>query len=276
MLFADHNLLEQAAKFRAARRMWAKICKEEFGITDPGAQKYRVTAPVGSYNFKAQQPELNIIRGAYGALAAALGGCQAMLVAGYDEAYAIPTEHAALLGLRTQQVLAEETGVTRTVDPLGGSYYVEALTDEIERRAFEVLREIDDLGGMAGAIEVGYPQQAIADNAFGIEAAIDSGRKRVVGVNCFVEDDDDPQSRLTLHETDESARIAQLARLRAARDKRDQAEVDAALAHVAAVADTDESLIPAFRAAGVAGATMGEIMDVLVSRFGEYQEPTSR
>jgi methylmalonyl-CoA mutase N-terminal domain/subunit len=274
MMFADHNIFEQAAKFRAARRLWARICADEFGATAPSAMKYRVTAPVGSYNFKAQQPELNIVRAAYGALAAALGGCQAMLVAGYDEAYAIPTERAALLALRTQQVLAEESGVTKTVDPLGGSYFVEALTDEYERGARVWLDRLDEVGGMAAAIELGIPQRAIADHAFEIEKAVTDGTKRVVGVNCFVEDDD-PQDRLTLHEFDDAARVSQLRRLIGWRECRDGNAVAAALGEFADALPTDANLTPYLVDAAVAGATMGEMMDVLTAAFGDYRESFS-
>ncbi|HEV7680294.1 MAG TPA: acyl-CoA mutase large subunit family protein [Candidatus Dormibacteraeota bacterium] len=272
MMFADHNLLEQAAKFRAARRLWAQICKDELGATDPSAMKFRVTAPVGSYNFRVQQPELNIIRGAYGALAAVLGGCQAMLVAGYDEAYDIPSEHAALLALRTQQILAEETGVTKTVDPLGGSYYVEWLTAQLEEQARELVARIDGMGGMVAAIEAGFPQRAIADTAFATELAVESGEKRVVGVNCYRLDGDDPTGRMPLHEVDDSARVRQLDAIARHRATRDGAAVTAALERVAQAAAGDDNLVEPLIDAAQSGATIGEMMQVLVDRFGEYRE----
>jgi methylmalonyl-CoA mutase N-terminal domain/subunit len=272
MMFADHNLLEQAAKFRAARRLWAHICRDEFGATDPSAMKFRVTAPVGSYNFKLQQPELNIIRGAYGALAAVLGGCQAMLVAGYDEAYDIPSEHAALLALRTQQILAEETGVTKTVDPLGGSYYVEWLTAQMEERAVELIAKIDEMGGMVTAIERGFPQKAIADTAFATELAVESGTKRVVGVNCYQVEDDDTTERMRLHEVDETARTRQLTALAAHRQHRDPAAVQAALSRLARDTAGDGNLTEPLVDAATNGATIGEMMQTLVARFGEYRE----
>jgi methylmalonyl-CoA mutase, N-terminal domain len=271
MMFADHNVLEQAAKFRAARRLWAHICRDEFGATDPSAMKFRVTAPVGSYNFKIQQPELNIVRGAYGALAAVLGGCQAMLVAGYDEAYDIPTEHAALLALRTQQVLAEETGVTKTVDPLGGSYYVESLTEQMETAATSLIRQIDDMGGIVEAIEQGFPQRAIADTAFATERAIEAGTKRIVGVNCYTVDED-TSSRVRLHEVDESARTRQLAALDLHRRDRDRPAVQDALGRLEAATGDEVNLIEPLIEAALAGATLGEMMGVLVNEFGEYRE----
>lgn len=271
MMFADHNLLEQAAKFRAARRMWARICRDEFGATSPSAMKFRVTAPVGSYNFKIQQPELNIVRGAYGALAAVLGGCQAMLVAGYDEAYDIPTEHAALLALRTQQILAEETGVTKTVDPLGGSYYVESITAELEVRAGELIAQIDDMGGIVEAIERGFPQRAIADTAFSTERDVESGRKRVVGVNCFTVDED-TESRMRLHEADITSRTRTLDSLQRQRTERSAEAMAGALAALATAAKGDDNLIEPLVGAAESGATLGEMMDVLVAQFGEYVE----
>ncbi|HEV7656730.1 MAG TPA: methylmalonyl-CoA mutase family protein [Mycobacteriales bacterium] len=274
MMFADHNLLEQAAKFRAARRMWAHICRDEFGATDPSAMKFRVTAPVGSYNFKIQQPELNIVRGAYGALAAVLGGCQAMLVAGYDEAYDIPTEHAALLALRTQQVLAEESGVTKAVDPLGGSYYVEALTDEMESRAAALIAEIDGLGGIVPAIEQGFPQRAIADTAFQTEQSIESGTKRVVGVNCYVMDED-RDNPVPLHQVDDTARTRQLAALAEHRRTRDPGPLAGGLAALETAARGEANLIEPVIRAAEAGATLGEMMDLLVAEFGEYRESFS-
>jgi methylmalonyl-CoA mutase N-terminal domain/subunit len=270
MMFADHNLLEQAAKFRAARRMWAKICRDEFGATDETAMKFRVTAPVGSYNFKIQQPELNIVRGAYGALAAVLGGCQSMLVAGYDEAFDIPSEHAALLALRTQQVLAEETGITKVVDPLGGSYYVEALTDELEVRANELIKEIDDMGGMVVAIERGFPQGAIADTAFSTEQRIENGDKRVVGVNCYKVEEE--SAAPGLHEVDDSARVRQLAALSMLRRDRDQSAVDASLVRLQSVVEGSSNMVESLIDAATAGATIGEMMGVLVGEFGEYVE----
>lgn len=273
MMFADHNLLEQAAKFRAARRMWAHIVRDEFGATDPSAMKFRVTAPVGSYNFKIQQPQLNIVRGAYGALAAVLGGCQAMLVAGYDEAFEIPTEHAALLALRTQQILAEESGVTKTVDPLGGSYYVESLTDEMEARAGELIAEIDDVGGIVPAIERGMPQRLIADTAFHIEQSIEDGTKRVVGVNCYTVDEEEPPP--VLHKTDNAARDRQLATLAEHRRRRDAAATDTALQALREACGTDQNLTEPLIAAAESGATLGEMMTALVDRFGEYRESFS-
>jgi methylmalonyl-CoA mutase N-terminal domain/subunit len=272
MMFADHNILEQVAKFRAARRMWATICRDELGITNESAMRFRFTSPVGSYNFKAQQPELNIIRAAYGALAGVLGGCQAMLVAGYDEAFAIPTEATAMLGLRTQQILAEETGVTKTPDPLGGSFFLESMTDAMEARATDWLDRIRDAGGMVAAIEAGIPQEAIADRAFDTEMAIESGRKRVVGVNCFVDEADDPQSRLEFHTPDPIGVESQVRRLSRHRQTRSATAVNQAISEVKRSIEAGTNVIEPMVDALVVGATIGELMTSMVETCGEHTE----
>jgi methylmalonyl-CoA mutase N-terminal domain/subunit len=266
--FACHmNFFEEVAKFRAARRMWSKIMTERFGTADPRSAMLRFHTQTGGVTLTAQQAENNIVRTTVEALAAVLGGTQSLHTNSFDEALALPTEHAAKLALRTQQVLGHETGVTDTVDPLGGSYYVEALTNEVEQRAWELIEKIDGMGGAVAAIEAGWVQDEIAESAFRVQSAIEAGEKVIVGVNRFEEEAEAPPETLHL---DEAEVAAQLERVRALRASRDQAAVDAALAAVGETARGTGNLLYPMKEALRARATLGEVSEVLRGVFGEY------
>ena len=267
--FACHmNVFEEIAKFRAARRMWARIMAERFGATDPKSLMLRFHTQTGGATLTAQQPQNNIVRTALEALSAVLGGTQSLHTNSFDEALALPTERAAKIALRTQQVIGHETGVTHTVDPLGGSYYVESLTDEIERRATDYLERIDRLGGAVGAIEAGFYQDEIAEAAFRIQQGIESGERVVVGVNRF----EDPDERaVEIQRISEEEVAGQVARVRELRATRDQRAVDRALEDVETAALGSGNLLPPMKVALRARATLGEVSDVLRTVFGEYQ-----
>jgi len=263
--FAAHNdLLEEVAKFRAARRLWASLLRERYGASDQ-ACRLRFHTQTGGSTLTAQQPLNNVVRVTVQALAAALGGTQSLHTNGYDEALALPTTESAKLALRTQQILASESGVTRTADPLGGSHYVEALTDEVERRAREYLARIGELGGAARAIE--YMQEEIHRAAYAFQLDVESGRRKVVGVNAHV----DEESRPRIGQPDYSAlEDGQRARLEAVRARRDQARAQAALEHVRTAAGTTENLMPRIIDAVRADVTLGEISDTLRAAWGTY------
>ncbi len=267
--FACHmNFFEEVAKFRAARRLWARVMKERFGARDPKSLMLRFHTQTGGATLTAQQPENNIVRTALEALAAVLGGTQSLHTNSFDEALALPSEKAARVALRTQQLIGYETGVPDTVDPLGGSWFVESLTDEIEERAREYLRRIDDMGGAVEAIETGWMKAEIEDAAFRINQAIESGDRVVVGVNRFVLDQEEP---VELHELDPGLEASQLERLARVKDERDQAVVDAALKSLREAAASDDNVMYPMRDALAAYATLGEVSDVLREVFGEYQ-----
>src|SRR5262245_36621596 len=266
--FACHmNVFEEIAKFRAARRMWARIMAERFGAADPKSLMLRFHTQTGGATLTAQQPQNNIVRKALEALSAVLGGTQSLHTNSFDEALALPTEHAAKIALRTQQVIGHETGVTHTVDPLGGSYYVESLTDEVERRATEYLELIDRLGGAVEAIEAGFYQDEIAEAAFRIQQTVESGERVVVGVNRFEDSDERP---VEIQRISEEEVAGQLARVRELRASRDRAAVGRALGDVEAAARASGNLLPPMREALRARATLGEVSDVLRTVFGEY------
>ncbi len=266
--FACHmNVFEEIAKFRAARRMWARIMAERFGATDPRSLMLRFHTQTGGATLTAQQPQNNIVRTALEALSAVLGGTQSLHTNAFDEALALPTEHAAKIALRTQQVIGQETGVTHTVDPLGGSYYVESLTNEIERRATDYLERIDRLGGAVEAIEAGFYQDEIAEAAFRIQQGIESGERVVVGVNRFEDPDELP---VEIQRISEEEVAGQVARVRELRTSRDQAAADRALEDVEAAARGTGNLLPSMKEALRARATLGEVSDVLRRVFGEY------
>jgi len=266
--FACHmNFFEEIAKFRAARRMWATIMAERFGARDPRSLMLRFHTQTGGATLTAQQPQNNIVRTALEALAAVLGGTQSLHTNSFDEALALPTEQAAKIALRTQQVIGHETGVTHSVDPVGGSYYVESLTNEVEARAWEYLERIDGMGGAVEAIEAGFYQDEIAEAAFRIQQGIESGERVVVGVNGFEDLEEQPVQIQTIG-LEEVAR--QVARLRALRASRDQAAVDRALAEVGSAARGTANLLPPMKVALGARATLGEVSDVLRGVFGEY------
>jgi methylmalonyl-CoA mutase N-terminal domain/subunit len=265
--FACHmNFFEEVAKFRAARRMWARIMKERFGASEDAAW-LRFHTQTGGATLTAQQPENNIVRTAYEALAAVLGGTQSLHTNSFDEALSLPSEKAAKVALRTQQVLGFETGVADTVDPLGGSWFVEALTNAIEEQAEELLGRIDAMGGAVAAIESGWMKLQIEESAYLMQRAIEDGRKVVVGVNRFTE----PDEAITVSRPDPQVVQTQRARLATVRAGRDSGAVASALEQVRATAVGTDNLLPPIRTALAASATLGEICDVLRQVFGTYQ-----
>jgi methylmalonyl-CoA mutase N-terminal domain/subunit len=266
---AHNDLLEEIAKYRAARRLWAKIMAERFGAKDSRSLTLRFHAQTAGSSLTAQQPENNIVRVAIQALAAVLGGCQSLHTNSMDEALALPTEDAALIALRTQQVLAHETGVTNTVDPVAGSYAIESLTNEIESRAAAYLSKIDNMGGMLRAIEAGYVQGEIQKAAYEFQRAVEKKEQIVVGVNDFIAEE--PRTIPTLR-IDAEIERTQIARLNALRAKRDSARAKSAITELQRRAATTENLLPAILTAVESYATIGEISDALRRVFGEYQE----
>jgi len=265
---ADSNLFEEVAKFRAARQLWADVVAERYGVTDPAARRLRFHTQTAGSTLTAQQVDNNIVRVAYQALAAVLGGTQSLHTNGKDEALALPTEQAVHTALRTQQILAEETGVADTVDPLGGSYYVESLTAEIVEAVRTLLEEIETRGGMLAAIESGWVHRQIQEVAFARQAAVDAGDRTIVGVNAYT---DDEPSHVDIAQADPQMEAAQVERLDRVRAERDDEVVDAALATVTATAETDANLMPPIISAVKARATVGEISDALRGVFGEYR-----
>jgi len=266
---AHSNLLEEVAKYRAARRMWAYIMREKFKANSPKSWMLRFHTQTAGSTLTAQQPENNIVRTALQALSAVLGGTQSLHTNGYDEALALPTEQAARIALRTQQIIAYESGAPQTIDPLAGSYYVESLTNEIEKRANEYLEKIEALGGMLKAIERGYVQQEIQNAAYEYQQAVDKGRAVVVGVNRFTIDE---EKAIPLQRIDESLERKQVKRLRALRARRDKKTWESALKQVEDAARGGENLMPRIVAAVEAYATVGEISDAMRKLFGEYKE----
>ena len=266
---AHTDFFEEVAKFRAARRVWCKVMQERFGAKDPRSLKLRFHAQTAGVSLTVQQPQVNIVRTALQALAAVLGGTQSLHTNALDEAYALPTSEAALLALRTQQVIAGETGVTQTVDPFGGSYFVERLTDELEAACWEELGKIDSLGGMVAAVERGYPQAEIAKSSYDYQRRVESGEVKIVGVNAHADEATEPIETLVI---DERVSRRQEARLKDLRAKRDSSAVRTALANVGQSAAGGANLMPAILEAVRAYATLGEICDVLRAEFGVYSE----
>jgi methylmalonyl-CoA mutase N-terminal domain/subunit len=270
---AHNDLLEEIAKYRAARRLWAGIMAERFGAKDPRSMMLRFHAQTAGSSLTAQQPENNIVRVAIQALAAVLGGCQSLHTNSLDEALALPTEDSALIALRTQQILANETGVANTVDPVAGSYAIESLTNEIESQASTYLTRIDKMGGMLRAIEAGYVQGEIQKAAYEFQQAVEKKEQIVVGVNDFVGSTEGNDSRIIpILRIDAQIERSQIARLGALRAKRDTVRAKSALAELQRRAATTENLLPAILAAVEAYATVGEISDALRRVFGEYLE----
>jgi methylmalonyl-CoA mutase, N-terminal domain len=265
---AHSNLIEEVAKFRAARRLWARIMHDRFGAKDPRAQMLRFHAQTAGSTLTAEQPLNNIVRTTIEALAAVLGGAQSLHTNGYDEALALPTEASARVALRTQQIIADESGVASVVDPVGGSYAIEALTSEIETRAAALIAEIDRRGGMLAAIEAGFPQREIERRALEHQRAVEGGERVVVGVNKFV--DATHAGPPSLHRLDPAIEAAQVARLAETRAKRDGSKTRAALDALSHSARGTDNLMPPILAAVKARATLGEIADVLRNIFGEY------
>jgi methylmalonyl-CoA mutase N-terminal domain/subunit len=267
--FAAHSrFFEEVAKFRAARRMWAEIMRERFGAANPKSWTMRFHTQTGGVTLTAQQPLNNVVRVAYQALSAVLGGTQSLHTNGYDEALALPTEQAATLALRTQQILSDETGVPDTADPLGGSYFVERLTDELEAKAREWMSRIEEQGGSVTAIERGVMQDAIAENAYQRELAQELGEEVVVGVNKYTESE---AVAVPIQRIDQEAVERQIARVTEYKFRQNRTVVDPALRRVDAAARGTDNLLPVMKDALVAGATLGQIADVLRDAFGEYR-----
>jgi methylmalonyl-CoA mutase N-terminal domain/subunit len=268
---AHNDFFEEVAKYRAARRIWAREMRDRFGSTNERTLKLRFHTQTAGVSLTVQQPLNNIVRVAIQALAGVLGGTQSLHTDAYDEALALPTDRAALIALRTQQIIAEETGVANTVDPLGGSYYVESLTQKMEERALDYFRRIDAMGGMVEAIEKGFPQREIQDSAYQYQKAVERGEQVIVGVNKYAMEDE-PAEVPTLV-IDESVRKHQVERLQQTRDQRDAGAVKNALDKLRRAAQNNENTMPATIEAVRAYATLGEICSALRDVYGIYEEP---
>ncbi len=264
---AHNNLFEEVAKFRAARRMWAKITKD-LGATDPRAMMLRFHTQTGGSTLTAQQPMNNIVRVTVQALSAVLGGTQSLHTNGYDEAMSLPTEEAATIALRTQQIIAHESGSIMTVDPLGGSYYIEALTDEVEKKAWEYIHHIDEMGGAVNAIEAGYIQQEIADSAYKYQRDIQNGEKIIVGQNKYTQKEPPFDKVFSI---DDSIRHLQMEKLKSLKNSRDSKLVEQNLKQLDQSARDGSNLMPFILTAVENYATLGEISDTLRKVFGEYE-----
>ncbi len=266
---AQIDFFEEVAKYRAARRIWARELKQTFAAKDPRSWLMRFHTQTAGVSLTAQQPLNNIVRTAIEALAGVLGGTQSLHTNSYDEALALPTEAAVRIALRTQQIIAHETGVANTIDPLGGAYFVEALTDRLEEQAYEYFEKIDELGGMVEAVKRGFPQREIADAAFELQREIDSGRRVVVGVNSFTESDD---AETALHRVDPALEQKQVDRVRAAKAGRDSESLHSKLAEVKAAALSGRNLMPLLIDAARLHASEGEIVEALQQVWGDYRE----
>ncbi|HZM89272.1 MAG TPA: methylmalonyl-CoA mutase family protein [Blastocatellia bacterium] len=270
--FNSHNqFLEEVAKFRAARRLWARIMRERFNARDPRSQILRFHAQTAGSSLTAQQPEVNIVRTTIQALAAVLGGAQSLHTNSMDEALGLPTEHAARIALRTQQVIGYESGVADTADPLGGAYSIECLTDEIERQASLYIQKIDEIGGMLNAIEKGYVQREIEHAAYDYQRKVEAGDQTVVGMNRFTSDE---ATSVPLLRIDPDLERQQIERLESVRKRRDSQQANEALEEVERAARSGENLLPQIVSAVEAYATLGEISDRLREVFGEYTGET--
>ncbi len=267
---AHNDFFEEIAKYRAARRLWAKEVKRRFNPSDPRAYLCRFHAQTAGVSLTAQQPYNNVVRVAIQALAAVLGGAQSIHTNSLDEALALPSEHAVTIALRTQQILAHESGVSDTADPLGGSYYLESLTNEMENRAKEYIDRIDGMGGMVAAVEQGYPQREIVESSARYQHEIEQKKRIIVGVNEFQEKNEKQIPTLKIGMKMERAQVAAVRKLRKIRNQR---KVKEALTHLHATAKTEENIMPALLNAVRAYATFGEICNVLREEFGQYKEP---
>lgn len=266
---AHNDFFEEIAKFRAARKIWAEVMKERFKAKDPRSWWLRFHTQTSGVSLMAQQPQNNVIRVALQALAAVLGGTQSLHTNSLDETYALPSEDAVTIALRTQQVIAHESGVINSADPLGGSYFVETLTAQMEKEAKDYIKKIDDMGGMVKAIELGFPQKEIADSAYWYQKAVERKEKIIVGVNAF-EMDHEPIPTLKIEDT---VGKQQLARLKKIKKTRNNSEVKAKLLDLKRAAKDDQNLMPFLLGCVKAYATLGEIMDALKEIYGEYKEP---
>ncbi len=270
---AHNHFFQEVAKFRAARRLWARIMKERFGATNPKAQALRFHAQTGGSTLTAQQPENNIVRVAIQALSAVAGGAQSLHTNAFDEALALPTERSARIALRTQQILAAEGGATDTADPLGGAYFIEALTDELEAEAWELIERIDELGGAVAAVEQGFVQREIEDAAFRWQAQVESGERVIVGVNRYAEDE---EAEVELQRIDPEAERRQLERTARVRAERNAVDASAALARVRDAARGTENMLPPMREALRMRCTVGEISEVLREEWGMHDRQVAR
>jgi methylmalonyl-CoA mutase N-terminal domain/subunit len=266
---AQIDFFEEIAKYRAARRIWAREMRETFGAKKPESWRMRFHTQTAGVSLTAQQPLNNIVRTAIEALAGVLGGTQSLHTNSYDEALALPTEEAVRIALRTQQIIAFETGVTNTIDPLGGAYFVEALTDRLEHHCYEYFRKIDELGGMVDAVKRGFPQREIADAAFDLQREIDEGRRVVVGVNAFTEGDDGGTEILRIDKALEAQQVDQVKAFKAARD---MAGVEAVLLAIREAAAHDVNLMPLLIDAARLGVSEGEMVESLQQVWGDYRE----
>ncbi len=270
--FNSHNdFFEEIAKFRAARRIWGEVMRGRFGARNPRSWWLRFHTQTSGVSLMAQQPYNNVVRVAIQALAAVLGGTQSLHTNSLDETYALPSEEAVTIALRTQQIIAHESGAANTIDPLGGSYFVEALTREMEKEANAYIKKIDDMGGMVKAVELGFPQKEIADSAYWYQKAVDAGEKIIVGVNAFAMD----HEPIPILEIDEAVPRQQVARLRKVRRTRNKAAAMRSLADLRKAAQDDRNLMPYLLKSVKAYASLGEIMDALKDVYGEYQEPVT-
>jgi methylmalonyl-CoA mutase N-terminal domain/subunit len=265
-----HNdFFEEIAKFRAARRIYARVMRDKFGATKPISMTLRTHAQTAGVSLTAQQPYNNVVRVALQALAAVLGGTQSLHTNSLDETYALPTEEAVTIALRTQQIIAHESGVDRVVDPLAGSYYVEYLTDETEKRCMEILRKIEGYGGIIRAIEEGYPQREIADSAYQWQREVDAGERKIVGVNAFKTERDAPIPTLKV---DDAVAHGQIERLGAVKRSRSQRDVQDKLRAVENACRGTDNLMPPVLDAVRAYCTLGEVCDVFRKVWGAYRE----
>ena len=270
---AHNDFFQEVSKFRAARRLWARIMRERFGATNPRSLALRFHAQTGGSTLTAQQPENNIVRVAIQALSAVAGGAQSLHTNSFDEALALPSEHAAHIALRTQQIIAAEAGTTETADPLGGSYYIESLTDELEARAWELIERVDDLGGAVAAVESGFVQEEIERAAFEFQQQVETGERVIVGVNAFPEDEAERIELLRIDPDAERRQLERTARVRAERN------ADEAVATIAAVRETargNANLLPPMREALRARCTVGEICEALREEWGMYDALRAR
>jgi methylmalonyl-CoA mutase N-terminal domain/subunit len=271
--FYTHNdFFEEVAKYRAGRRHWAHVVRERYGAKEAKSAMFRTGVVCGGWTLQAQQPQNNIVRVAYQAMAAVLGGVQSMFTAAWDEPFALPTEESATLALRTQQILAHETGVTRTVDPLGGSYFVESLTDAMEERIATIMADLEEHGGMVQCIEDGYVQRLIADESAAVQHKIENGERVIVGVNRY--QSNEPAPALVPPAMDDAARDLQLARLAEVRRTRDSRAAMSALSELRGAARGDANLMPYLIDCVERYCTVGEITKELKDVWGEYQQPT--
>ncbi|HEY6836171.1 MAG TPA: methylmalonyl-CoA mutase family protein [Gaiellaceae bacterium] len=264
---AHNHFFQEVAKFRAARRLWAEIMRDRFGVTNPKAQALRFHAQTGGSTLTAQQPENNVVRVAVQALSAVCGGAQSIHTNSFDEALALPTERAARIALRTQQLLAHEAGGTDTADPLGGAYFIESLTEELEKQARELIARVDELGGAVAAVEQDFVQREIEEAAFAYTQQVESGERVIVGVNRYEEHEPEP---IELHRIDPEAERWQLERTAQVRSERDATTAEAALALVREAARGPDNLLPVLRDALAARCTIGEICNELRDEFGMY------